>query len=58
MDTVIVAGRLMKRHGKLLHADVQALRQRVERACDGLFERAGVPRDGTWLPQPYVAGIT
>ncbi len=57
VDTVVVAGRIMKRHGKLLHADVRALRQRVERACDGLFERAGVRRDGTWLPQPYVRGI-
>ncbi len=56
IDTVFVGGRIMKRHGKLVHVDVRALRSRMETACDGLFARAGVPRDGTWLPTPYVRG--
>ncbi|GAN78455.1 amidohydrolase family protein [Acidisphaera rubrifaciens] len=56
IDTVFVAGRIMKRHGKLVHADVRGLRGRMERSADALFERAGVPRDGTWLPKPYVRG--
>ncbi len=56
IDTVFVAGRIMKRHGKLVHVDVPALRSRMEASCDALFARAGVPRDGTWLPKPYVRG--
>jgi 5-methylthioadenosine/S-adenosylhomocysteine deaminase len=56
IDTVFVKGRIVKRHGKLVDVDVKALRRRMERAVDSLFSRAGVPRDGNWLPQPYVKG--
>ena len=56
VDTVIVQGQVLKRHGKLVHADLRSLRHRMENACDGLFHRAKVPRDGTWLPEPYTAG--
>ncbi|CAN5532218.1 amidohydrolase family protein [soil metagenome] len=56
VDSVMVAGRFVKRHGRLLGVDVAAMRTRVERARNGLFERAGVPADGSWLPTPYVGG--
>ena len=55
VDTVFVAGKVMKRHGKLIGVDLKALRARVEQARDDLFARAGVPTDGSWLPKPYVA---
>ena len=32
-----------------------ALREKVDRARDALFDRAGVPTDGSWLPRPYEA---
>jgi cytosine/adenosine deaminase-related metal-dependent hydrolase len=56
IDSVFVRGRAVKRHGKLVDVDVKALRRRMEASCDGLFARAGVKRDGNWLPQPYVGG--
>jgi 5-methylthioadenosine/S-adenosylhomocysteine deaminase len=56
IDTVFVNGRIVKRHGKLLNIDVRALHKTMERSADGLFGRAGVPRDGSWLPTPYVRG--
>jgi 5-methylthioadenosine/S-adenosylhomocysteine deaminase len=43
VDTVLVAGRVMKRGGKLLGVDLPALYEKVYSARDGLFERAGVP---------------
>lgn len=56
IDSVFVRGRAVKRHGKLVDVDVKALRRRMEASCDGLFARAGVKRDGAWLPNPYVGG--
>ena len=56
VDTVIVRGRVLKRHGKLVDVDLRSLRGRMENATDDLFRRAKVPRDGTWLPEPYVEG--
>jgi 5-methylthioadenosine/S-adenosylhomocysteine deaminase len=56
IDSVFVRGRAVKRHGKLVDVDVRALRRRMENAVDGLFARAGVKRDGNWLPKPYVGG--
>jgi cytosine/adenosine deaminase-related metal-dependent hydrolase len=56
IDSVFVRGRAVKRHGKLVDVDVKALRRRMEASVDGLFERAGVPRDGNWLPKPYTGG--
>lgn len=55
IDSVFVAGKAMKRHGKLLGVDLKALREKVDTARDGLFDRAGVPTDGSWLPEPYAA---
>ena len=56
VETVLVAGRILKRDGKLVGVDMAALRNRTEAAVSGLFARAGAPRDGTWLPPLYVAG--
>lgn len=56
VDSVMVAGRFVKRHGKLLGVDMAGLRRRVEAARDGLFARAGVPSDGSWFPAPHVGG--
>ncbi|MCW6511181.1 amidohydrolase family protein [Lichenifustis flavocetrariae] len=56
IDSVFVRGRAVKRHGKLVDVDIKALRRRMESTVEGLFERAGVARDGNWLPKPYVGG--
>jgi len=53
IDSVFVRGRAVKRHGKLVDVDVRALRRRMESTVDRLFARAGVPRDGKWVPEPY-----
>lgn len=55
VDTVIVAGTVRKRGGKLQGMDLRALRAKVDAARDALFERAGVPADGSWLPRPIEA---
>jgi cytosine/adenosine deaminase-related metal-dependent hydrolase len=56
VDTVMVAGRIVKRHGQLVGVDLPALRRRMEHARDALFARAGVPADGTWQPVPHSGG--
>jgi len=56
IDTVFVKGKIKKRHGKLVDVDVKALRRRMETTVESLFARAGVARDGNWLPKPYVKG--
>lgn len=55
VDSVFVAGKARKRNGKLQGVDIASLREKVDRARDALFERAGVPTDGSWLPRPYEA---
>ena len=56
VDTVLVAGRVVKRHGALVGVDMAGLRRQTEAAVSALFARAGAPRDGSWLPPLYVAG--
>ena len=41
VDTVMIAGRLMKRHGELLHVDWPAVRRLVEASRDGVIQRSG-----------------
>ena len=43
VDTVMVAGRIVKRGGKLLGFDLPSLYEKVYAARDGVFARAGVP---------------
>jgi len=43
VDTVIVAGRIMKHAGRLLNVDLTALYERTYAARDGVFARSGMP---------------
>ena len=56
VDTVMVAGRIVKRDKRLLGVDLQRMRARVDAARDALFRRANVPSDGSWLPRPFSEG--
>ncbi|MEO1988011.1 MAG: amidohydrolase family protein [Martelella sp.] len=55
VETVIVAGTVRKRNFKLVDFDHAGFKTKVETARDRLFERAGVPADGSWLPRPFEA---
>ncbi len=55
VETVIVAGKVRKRDFKLVDFDTLGFRAKVEAARDGLFAKAGVPADGSWLPRPFEA---
>jgi cytosine/adenosine deaminase-related metal-dependent hydrolase len=41
VDTVLIAGRVMKRHGKLLHVDWPAVRRMAEEARDHVIAKSG-----------------
>jgi 5-methylthioadenosine/S-adenosylhomocysteine deaminase len=56
VESVLVAGRVVKRGGRLVGVDLAEVRRQTEAAVSGLFARAGAPRDGSWLPPLYVAG--
>jgi cytosine/adenosine deaminase-related metal-dependent hydrolase len=43
VDSVFVAGRAVKRHGKLLHHDLAALHRRAKASRDYLFAQTGTP---------------
>lgn len=51
VDTVLVAGRVVKRDGTLIGVDLPALRTRLLASRDRIAASAGVPLDGTWNPQ-------
>ncbi|MFI9382015.1 amidohydrolase family protein [Kutzneria sp. NPDC052558] len=50
VDTVLVQGRVVKRHGVLLGVDLPALRARLLASRDHIATAAGIPVDGTWRP--------
>jgi 5-methylthioadenosine/S-adenosylhomocysteine deaminase len=50
VDTVLVAGRVVKRNGVLLDVDLPALRSRLTESRDRIAAAAGVRLDGTWRP--------
>ncbi|WP_427924961.1 hypothetical protein [Streptomyces sp. cg40] len=52
MDTVLVAGRVVKRDGVLVGVDLPALRSRLLASRNRIAEAAGIPLDGTWRPRP------
>ncbi|MEV4130438.1 amidohydrolase family protein [Nocardia sp. NPDC049707] len=52
VDTVLVAGRVVKCDGKLLEADLPMLRNRLLESRDRIAAAAGVQLNGTWDPQP------
>ncbi|MFI6874915.1 amidohydrolase family protein [Streptomyces sp. NPDC050400] len=51
VDTVLVAGRIVKRDGALVGVDVAPLKHRLLDSRDRVAAAAGVPLDGTWSPQ-------
>ncbi len=58
IDTILVDGEIKKRDGKLVDVDFPAFRKKVEDTRDGLFARAGVPTDGSWIVKPYTEGLS
>jgi 5-methylthioadenosine/S-adenosylhomocysteine deaminase len=52
VDTVITAGRVVKRDGVLIDVDLPALRARIMESRHRIAAAAGIPLDGTWRPQP------
>ncbi|MBK6014634.1 amidohydrolase family protein [Streptomyces sp. MBT53] len=52
VDTVLVAGRVVKRDGVLVGVDLPALRSRLLASRNRIAEAAGIPLDGTWRPRP------
>jgi cytosine/adenosine deaminase-related metal-dependent hydrolase len=50
VDSVFVAGTAVKRSGRLLGADLPALRGRLLESRDRIAAAAGVPVDGSWTP--------
>jgi 5-methylthioadenosine/S-adenosylhomocysteine deaminase len=52
VDTVLVAGRVVKRDGVLVGVDLAALRTRLLASRDRIAAAAGIPLDGSWRPRP------
>ena len=52
VDTVLVAGRVVKRNGRLLGVDLPALQARLLASRNRIAADAGVPVNGTWRPRP------
>nr|WP_107911443.1 amidohydrolase family protein [Streptomyces chartreusis] len=52
VDTVLVAGDVVKRDGILVNVDLPVLRTRLLESRNRIAAAAGIPLDGTWLPQP------
>ncbi|MFG2885466.1 amidohydrolase family protein [Streptomyces sp. NPDC048297] len=52
VDTVLVAGRVVKRDGALVDVDLATLKARLLASRNRIATAAGVPLDGTWNPQP------
>ena len=52
VDTVLVAGRVVKRNGVLVNVDLPALRARLFESRNRVAAAAGTPLDGTWRPRP------
>jgi cytosine/adenosine deaminase-related metal-dependent hydrolase len=52
VDTVLVAGRVVKRAGRLVDVDLPKLRSRLLESRNRIAAAAGIPLDGTWRPRP------
>ncbi|WP_406464508.1 amidohydrolase family protein [Streptomyces sp. NBC_01622] len=52
VDTVLVAGRVVKRDGALVGVDLPPLRSRLLGSRNRIAEAAGIPLDGSWRPRP------
>jgi 5-methylthioadenosine/S-adenosylhomocysteine deaminase len=51
VDTVLVAGRVVKRDGRLVGVDLPALQARLLESRNRIAAAAGIPLDGTWRPR-------
>lgn len=51
IDTVLVAGHVVKRDGVLVGVDLPGLRTRLIESRNWIAAAAGVPLVGTWRPQ-------
>jgi 5-methylthioadenosine/S-adenosylhomocysteine deaminase len=56
VDTVLVAGEMVKRDGRLLGVDLPALQARLLASRNRIATAAGIPVDGTWRPRPESKG--
>ena len=45
VETVIVAGKVLKWEGRLLGVDLRRLRRQLENSRDYLFDAANIPQD-------------
>jgi 5-methylthioadenosine/S-adenosylhomocysteine deaminase len=52
VDTVLVAGCVVKRDGALVDVDLPTLKARVLESRNRIAAAAGIPLDGSWRPQP------
>ncbi|MFG1953360.1 amidohydrolase family protein [Micromonospora sp. NPDC048830] len=52
VDTVLVAGHVVKHDGVLVDVDLPALRARLLESRDRIATAAGIPLGGTWRPLP------
>jgi 5-methylthioadenosine/S-adenosylhomocysteine deaminase len=50
VDTVLVAGRVVKRDGALVGVDLPALKARLLESRNRISAAAGIPLDGSWRP--------
>jgi len=55
VDTVFVAGRVVKRDGRLVGVDLGTLANQVDAARDRLFMAAGLSPEQHWMPRPHKA---
>ena len=53
VDTVLVAGEAVKRHGRLVEVDVARVRALAEAARDHVLGAAGIPLNTNWIPESY-----
>ncbi|MGW0594956.1 amidohydrolase family protein [Streptosporangium sp. NPDC002607] len=51
VDTVLVAGRVVKRDGQLVGVDLSALQTRLLESRNRIATAAGISLDGTWRPR-------
>lgn len=51
VDTVLVAGRVVKRDGQLVGVDLSALQTRLLESRNRIAAAAGIALDGTWRPR-------
>lgn len=55
VDTVLVAGRIVKRNGELVGVDLDRIRSHAENARDRLFRELNVPAGEEWYPEVAAA---